>query len=95
MIMMHQEDSLKALVTFAIEKTLLDIGKPEYETVSYLLYERYQRGIPDCFEKPEYLKEVLRELYGTSHNEIIKSIEQELKEVIENKKVEVFLQVLL
>jgi hypothetical protein len=93
--MFDSKDPMKAIVTLAIEKTLLNVGKAEYETVAYVLYEKYHCYIPDCFEKPEYLKEVLRELYGKSYNEIIKSIEQELKEVVENKKIETFLQVLL
>ena len=71
------------------------MGKPEYETVAYVLYEKYQCHIPDCYEKPEYLKEVLKELYGESYNVIINSIEQNLKEVISDKRTEIFLQVLL
>ncbi len=93
--MFDSKDPMKALVTLAIEKTLLDIGKPVYEKVADSLYKKYHCYIPDCFEKPEYLKAVLKELYGESYNEIINSIEQELKEVIENKKIEKFLQVLL
>ncbi len=93
--MFDSKDPMKALVTLAIEKTLLDIGKPVYEKVADSLYKKYHCYIPDCFEKPEYLKAVLKELYGESYNEIVNSIEQELKEVIENKKIEKFLQVLL
>jgi hypothetical protein len=93
--MVIPDNIMKALATLAIEKTLLDIGKPVYDTVTNRLSKKYHCYISDCFEKPEYLKAVLKELYGESYNEIITSIEQELKEVIENKKIKVFLRVLL
>jgi hypothetical protein len=93
---MDSKDSCwKALVTLAIEKTLFDIGKPAYETIVDVLYKKYHCYIPDCFEKPEYLKAVLKELCGESYNEIVNSIKQELKVGTENKKIEMFLQVLL
>jgi hypothetical protein len=86
---------MKALVTLAIEKTLLGIGKPVYDAVTNRLYKKYHCYTSDCFEKPEYLKAVLKELYGKSYNEIVNSIQEELKEVTSNKKIETFLQVLL
>ncbi len=92
---LDSKNSLKALATLAIEKTLLGMGKEVYEKVVDGLYEKYHCYIPDCFEKPEYLKAMLKDLYGESYNEIVKSIEQQLKEVTENKKIETFLQVLL
>jgi len=87
--------AMKALVILAIEKTLLGIGKPVYDKVTERLYKKYHCYTTDCFEKPEYLKAVLKELYGKSYNEIINSIREELEEFIYNKKIETFLQVLL
>jgi hypothetical protein len=86
---------MKALATLAIEKTLLGIGKPVYDTVTNRLYEKYHCYTSDCFKKPEYLKAVLKELYGDSYDEIVNSIQEELKEVTYDKKIEMFLQVLL
>jgi hypothetical protein len=86
---------MKALVTIAIEKTLLGMGKPVYDAVTTRLYKQYRCHTSDCFEKPEYLRTVLKELYGRSYNEIVNSIQEELQEVISNKKIEMFLQVLL
>jgi|SRR5579864_5094366 len=86
---------MKALATFAIQKTLLGIGRPVYDKVTSRLYEKYHCYVPDCFERPEYLKEILKELYGKSYNEILNSIKEELKEVISDKRITTFLQVLL
>ncbi len=93
--MIDPPNNMKALATLAIEKTLLDIGKPEYETVIDRLYKKYHCYIPDCFEKPEYLKVVLKDLYGASYKVIIDSIEQKLKGFTHDKRTDVFVHVLL
>jgi hypothetical protein len=93
--MLDPQDNMKALTTIVIGKVLLKIGTPVYDTVVDMLYEKYRCYIPDCYEKPEYLKEVLKELYGTSHKVIIYSIEQELKEFTHDKKTENFLQIIV
>ncbi|HWY33334.1 MAG TPA: hypothetical protein VNX68_01730 [Nitrosopumilaceae archaeon] len=93
--MLDPPDTMKALTTIVIGKTLLDIGKPVYDKVASRLYEKYHCYIPDCFEKPEYLKEVLEELYGASHKVIVYSIQEQLSEFAYKKKTETFLTVLL
>ncbi len=93
--MINSKDSLKALATLAIEKTLLGMKEAVYEKVADELCEKYHCYIPDCFEKPEYLKAVLKDLYVESYNEIINSIKRELDEFAYHKKIEKFLQVLL
>jgi hypothetical protein len=70
----------KALVSLAIEKTLIEMSNPALETVSNKLFEYYHCYVPDCFEHPEYLKRVLKELFGNSYDTIIKSIESRLEE---------------
>jgi len=65
-----------------------------YETVVDTLYKKYHCYIPYCYEKPEYLKAVLKDLYGASYKEIINSIEQHLGEFTHNKEVKEFLQAL-
>ena len=86
---------MKALVIFAIQKTLIGIGKTVYDTVTNRLYKKYHCYTSDCFEHPEYLMTVLKELYGKSYNEIVNLIQEELKEVASDKKIKTFLQVLL
>jgi len=90
--MVDSDNIMKALVALVIEKVLLDIGEAVYETVVATLYKKYHCYIPSCYEKPECLKAVLKELYGTSYNEIINSIEEQLREFRHNKEINVFLQ---
>ena len=93
--MIGSYDVMKALVVLAIEKTLLDIGKSTYDKVVDILNKKYNCYVPDCFEKPEYLRAVLKELCGESYNEIINSIQHELDEFAYKKRIDAFLQVLL
>ena len=69
----------KALVTLAIEKTLLNMGEPAYEKVICILNEKHRCLLSDCFEKPQYLKAVLKEVHRESYNEIVNSIREKLK----------------
>ena len=71
----------KALVVLAIEKSLLEVGKPTYEEVLGKSAKEYHCYLPDCFENPEYLSTVLKELYGQSSLAIIESIKKFLAEM--------------
>lgn len=70
----------KALVAFAIEKTLLGLGEPVYQKVTKTLKNDYNCYLPDCYEHPEYLKRILSDLYGNAHMTIINSIKSDLAE---------------
>jgi hypothetical protein len=84
----------KALVALTIEKTLLEMGSLVLQEVSHRLFEEYHCYIPDCYEKPEHLKKVLKDIYDKSYNEIVSSIQEKLKDFTYHKSVEKFLQVL-
>ena len=84
----------KALVTLSIEKTLLNMGKPVLEEVSRRLLINYKCYIPDCHEHPEYLKIILKELYGNSYDNIVLSVKKNLGEFITKKSIEHVLTVI-
>lgn len=81
----------RALVSLAIEKTLLDIGKAAFEEVGKMLYSKYQAYFPDCYEHPEFLNAVLKELYGKSFTTIVDSIRKYLDEFASQKPIAEFL----
>jgi hypothetical protein len=82
----------RALVTISIERVLLEMGKPVFDEVVHALHDKYNCYVPDCFDHPEYLKEVLEELYGNSYKNIIKSIHKHLDEFANQKPIEEFLK---
>lgn len=92
--MTSEEDTAKkALIATVIEEKLLDISRPLYETVVTILKKQYGCYLPDCYEHPEYLAEILKELYGSSYPKIAKSINEELAEFSYCRTITRFLEV--
>ena len=84
----------KGLVSVVIENALFDIGTGTYYKVTDELKKRYQCYLPDCYEHPEYLNEILKDLYGNSCTQIIKSITEELEEFSNQKPIAKFIDAL-
>jgi hypothetical protein len=84
----------KALVAFAIEKALLNMGEPVFDKVAKALKDDYNCYIPDCYEHPEYLKRILSDLYGNAHIAIIVSIKNSLHEFSQQESINRFISVL-
>ncbi len=80
MVYANSNQVKKALVSMVIETTLLEIGKPTYDEVNHKLFKDYKCYLPDCYEHPEYLKTILKDLYGNSSAVIIESIQKQLEE---------------
>ena len=64
----------KIMMSVSVYMALLDLGMDDFERIRQKLYDYYGRNISDCYNHPEYLKEVLEELYGNKSEEIVKSI---------------------
>ena len=75
----------RALVSIAIERALLGMGRPVYEKVVDRLYSEYHCYLTDCYVHPEYLSQILKDIFGFASWIIIKSINEDLKE-FRNKK---------
>ena len=85
---------LKSLVSLSVEKTLLEIGKPEYEKVVNKLREDHKCSLHDCFDNPEYLKRVLCDLFGKSYDCILECIKENLAKFKSEELVQKFLTVM-
>ena len=97
MELLFPEDSevTKGLALSAIEKTLLEISKPILEKVDSMLYANYKCHVLDCYEHPQYLSKVLKDLFGASYQAIVvKSIGQKVKEFSHHKPISEFLEYL-
>ena len=78
---------MRALITFVVEKVITDIGKPTLDQVETRLYKEYHCYIPDCYEHPDYLNNVLRSVFGNSFYAISEAIKLELEEHLEDKAI--------
>jgi hypothetical protein len=85
----------KGLVSVILKKALLDIGADTYYKVLDVLRKRHQCYLPDCYEHPEYLNDILKDLYGNSYRQIIKSICKELEEFSNQEPIAKFIKALL
>jgi len=84
---------LKALVSVIIEQTLLKIGdKRLHYEVGRILYQNYRSYITDCYDHPEYLTNVFRELEGSSYLVIADAIKAQLEEYSYHKPIKEFLE---
>jgi hypothetical protein len=82
------------LVGLKLREALLEIGKPIHDRVVQALYSQYNCSLADCLEHPEYLKDILNQLFGPSHVAIIKSIKKQLYELNEHRPIQEFLMVI-
>ena len=92
--MSNNSKMLKSLVTASLEKALLEIGNFELDSVVYRLKENYNCEISDCLDHPEYLKQILCELFGNSHEVVIKSIQESFQKTNMEKPLVDFLDVI-
>jgi hypothetical protein len=81
-------------VALAIEKALLGIGAPAYEMVVQKLYEDYRCRIFDCYDKPEYLSRIIKDMFGDNYRPIAESIRDNLGDISEQNVIKDFLSVI-
>jgi len=93
--LVKRNDSLnKTLVGMSIEKSLLEIGKETYDKVVHDLYAIYHSYLPDCYEHPEYLSNILVKLYGNTGKAVADSIKKQLEEFSDHGRIAELLKVI-
>ena len=84
----------KTMVMLALKNTLLELGIEEYDKVTDLLQSEHNCTLEDCYENPEYLKNVLKKLFGDSYRDILNSLSENMKSILSQQSVKEFLEVL-
>lgn len=82
------------VLSSVIEKVLLNIGLEVHSLVEKKLNKNYYYKFSDCYENPEPLHTILKELYGNSYAEIAKKITDELDDVTLDQKLSKFIDVI-
>lgn len=82
----------KALVVFTITQSLLKISQSAADEVGSRLYAKYGCYFSDCLEHPEYLNNVLTEIFGNSAAIIVNKIRQNLAEVEDQQPISNFIK---
>jgi len=84
----------KIMVTLALKNTLLELGIHEYDKIVSLLQKDYSCTLEDCYENPEYLRNILKDLFGDSYPDILNSLSENMKNILTHQSVKDFFQVL-
>lgn len=91
---MKGPNSNKSMVVLSVEVVLMRKGGPQYHLVLARLERDYGCKIYDCFERPDYLKAVLQDVYGSDYKTIVDNLEGELGEIASEPDVVGFLKAL-
>lgn len=78
------------VIHLVVEKTLYGISKEMCDLVGARLNERYGCYFDSCLDRPEYLLDVLEDIYGNAANAIIKTILDELEHLSITPKIAQF-----
>lgn len=85
-------DKVKAaLVSVVIEQALLKLSPAAANEVGDRLYTKYGCYFSDCLQHPEYLKNVLEEIFGNAGAIILNEIKQNLADFKDQQPIAEFL----
>lgn len=82
----------KTMVTLAIKNTFLELGLEEFDKIVLMLQKDHNCTIEDCYDNPEFLKQVLQDLLGDSYNDVLNSLKENIKNISSHKSTENFLE---
>lgn len=82
----------KTMIILALKNILLELGIEEYDKVIDTLHKEHNCTLEECYENPEYLKQVLKNLYGDSYRDILKSLSENMKSVTSEISINEFLE---
>lgn len=88
-----EQQMKRTMVTLALKNTLLELGMQEYDKVVSLLQKDYNESLDDCYENPEHLRQILKDLFGDSYHDILTSLSENMKEISSHKEIKDFLQI--
>lgn len=84
----------KTQVSISVENTLREIGKFEFRKILDMLKENYNVSLSDCYDNPEFLKKILKDLFGNSYESIIATLEKNLDGLVLLEPIKEFLTVM-
>ena len=88
------DEMKRTMVTLAIKNTFLELGLEEFDKIVLMLQKDYNSSLEDCYDNPEYLKQVLKDLLGDSYNDVLNSLKENIKNISSHKSTENFLDAL-
>ncbi len=81
----------EAIVSYAIEKALIEYGNSALEEIYYKLYHEYALHFVDCYHNPDTLRKVLLETFGDAYCNIVELVRTQLGEYATQEHIRKFL----
>ena len=76
----------------SIEVVLIQTKKKKYHQVTKLLEEKFNADFLMCFDNPQYLQDVLKQVYGNNFESVVAQIIIEINDLANNADVKIFLE---
>jgi hypothetical protein len=81
-------------LALSIEVVLMRNGGPEFQLVLTKLKNKFDLEFRDCYEKPECLRKILKDVYLDDFEAVVEEIIWELGESVKERKILEFLDAL-
>ena len=88
------DEMKRTMVTLAIKNTFLELGLEEFDKIVMMLQKDYDSSLEDCYDNPEFLKQVLKDLLGDAYKDVLNSLKENIKNISSHKSTENFLDAL-
>ena len=88
------DEMKRTMVTLAIKNSLLELGLEEFDKIVMMLQKDYNSTLEDCYDNPEFLKLVLKDLLGDAYNDVLNSLKENINNISSHKSTENFLDAL-
>ncbi len=85
------EKMQKTMITLALKNTLLELGPDELDKVTTILQKDHNMTLDDCYDNPDELKLVLRDLFGESIDVVLDSFKENMKVISSNTQIKNFI----
>ena len=84
----------KVALISCLEVILMNKGNTKYNLLVAKLNSHYDCTIRDCYEHPEYLRVILKELHKEDYDYIINEIKSQLDELVNEKDIANFFKII-
>jgi len=92
--MVHYAEQHKIALISSLEVVLMSMGNTKYNLVVAKLNSLYDCSIRDCYEHPEYLKPILKEVYSKDYDRIIDEVKAHLDELVNEEDLANFFKIM-
>jgi len=92
--MSHYAQQHKIALAATFEVVLMSMGNTKYNLAVAKLNALHNISIRDCYEHPEYLKPILKEVYKDDYAYIISEVKARLDELTNEKDMVQFFKVM-